>query len=270
MEVQPDFRELLLLFNAHSVEYIIVGAYALAHHGAPRYTGDLDLHVRPEPENAARVLHALQEFGFGSVGLAPDDFSVPERVVQLGYPPIRIDIITSISGVSWDEARAGQVAGEAFQGKILAQRIVGIAFPHEDAAQIGMARELDSHHVENLALMPIRALVDRHEGIDGGIVLADLEFHAQVRLVVRAAERAEFIDDLVAWLVAEVVDARYINEKVITEFRFEMGGGGADNGAVDLDGLLAAKFPGRTDLAGKLLLQGGDGVIDGHIFNRKT
>ena len=112
MEVQPDFRELLLLFNAHSVEYIIVGAYALAHHGAPRYTGDLDLHVRPEPENAARVLHALQEFGFGSVGLAPDDFSVPERVVQLGYPPIRIDIITSISGVSWDEARAGQVAGE--------------------------------------------------------------------------------------------------------------------------------------------------------------
>jgi len=111
MEVQPDFKELLALFNAHRVKHIIVGAYAVGHHGSPRYTGDMDVYVRPDTENACGVLAALTEFGFGSVGLAIEDFCVPDRVVQLGYPPVRIDIITSISGVSWDEAYAGRVAG---------------------------------------------------------------------------------------------------------------------------------------------------------------
>ena len=67
MEVQKDFKELLALFDAHAVEYVIVGAHALAYHGSPRYTGDLDLYVRPDAENASRILAALEEFGFGSV-----------------------------------------------------------------------------------------------------------------------------------------------------------------------------------------------------------
>ena len=111
MEAQPDFRELLGLFNAHRVEYMVVGGYALAFHGAPRFTGDLDLLVKPDPDNARRILAALEEFGFASVGLTAPDFTVQDRVVQLGVPPVRIDLITSLAGVSWDEALMGRVAG---------------------------------------------------------------------------------------------------------------------------------------------------------------
>jgi Nucleotidyl transferase of unknown function (DUF2204) len=104
MEVQKDFRELLELFNEHKVGYLIVGGYALAFHGVPRYTGDIDIFVKPDTENAIRILKALDEFGFGSLDLKEEDFRSPNTVVQLGYPPVRIDIITSISGLSWDEA----------------------------------------------------------------------------------------------------------------------------------------------------------------------
>lgn len=104
MEVQQDFKELLELFNVHKVKYLIVGGYALAYHGAPRYTGDIDIFVKPDMENAICILKALNEFGFGSVGLKLEDFKSPDKVVQLGYPPVRIDIITSISGIFWDAA----------------------------------------------------------------------------------------------------------------------------------------------------------------------
>lgn len=110
MEVQPDFRDLLALFHKQRVEYIIVGAYALAHHGAPRNTGDLDLYVRPTEENARRVIGALGEFGFGSLGLKEADFTQPRQVIQLGRPPVRIDLLTSISGVTWEEAEGGKEA----------------------------------------------------------------------------------------------------------------------------------------------------------------
>jgi hypothetical protein len=111
MEVQPDFRNLLALFNARGVEYVIVGGYALAFHGAPRYTGDLDLLVRPDPANAERILGALIEFGFESIGLKLADFQRPETVVQLGVPPIRIDILTAATGVPLEEVFRGRVAG---------------------------------------------------------------------------------------------------------------------------------------------------------------
>jgi len=77
MELHRDFRELLESFNAHGVEFVLVGAYALAFHGVPRYTGDLDLFVRPMPENARRIIAALGDFGFGSLGLAVEDFAAP-------------------------------------------------------------------------------------------------------------------------------------------------------------------------------------------------
>ena len=112
MEVQQDFKELLELFNAYKVEYVIVGGYALAFHGAPRYTGDIDILVKPDEENARRVLDALDEFGFGSAGLEKSDFTYSEKVVQLGVPPVRVDIITSLTGVSWEEAFSGRVKGK--------------------------------------------------------------------------------------------------------------------------------------------------------------
>lgn len=112
MEIQPDFQDLLALFTKHGVEYAIVGGYALAFHGAPRYTGDLDLLIEVESSNASRVITALNEFGFGELGIKASDLEQPGQIVQLGYPPVRIDILTSVSGVSWAEVRAGWVAGK--------------------------------------------------------------------------------------------------------------------------------------------------------------
>ena len=111
MEIQSDFTELLKLFNVHNVRYIIVGSYALAFHGAPRYTGDIDILVKPDQENAIKILKALGDFGFGSLGLKENDFIFPDTVVQLGYPPVRIDIMTSISGIDWDTIDHGSVDG---------------------------------------------------------------------------------------------------------------------------------------------------------------
>lgn len=111
MEVRSDFKDLLKLFNSHGVEYLLVGAYALAHHGAPRYTGDLDLFINANSENARRVVAALTEFGFADLGLAEQDFIKPDQLIQLGVPPARVDIATSISGVTWDEAYRSKVAG---------------------------------------------------------------------------------------------------------------------------------------------------------------
>ena len=112
MEVQKDFRELLALFNEHKVEYVIVGGYALAFHGAPRYTGDIDILIHPDTANAHRILAALDEFGFGSVDLKAADFQKQGNVIQLGVPPVRVDIITSLTGISWEDACAGKAHGK--------------------------------------------------------------------------------------------------------------------------------------------------------------
>ena len=111
MEIQPDFKELLKSFNARKVDFLIVGAYALALHGLPRATGDMDLLVKPDKQNAMKILAALGDFGFGSLGLKEEDFFQPERVVQLGVPPVRVDILSGISGVSWEQAWDGRVPG---------------------------------------------------------------------------------------------------------------------------------------------------------------
>ena len=111
MEVQPDFRDLLALLNEHGVEYVIVGGYALAFHGAPRFTGDIDVFVRPAADNAERILDALAAFGFSFSNLDIEDFQTPDKVVQLGVPPVRVDLITSISGVTWEQAQAHKEPG---------------------------------------------------------------------------------------------------------------------------------------------------------------
>jgi hypothetical protein len=112
MEICQDFRELLELLNAQKVEYLIVGAHALAFHGYIRATKDIDLYVRPTAANAERVMAALDAFGFGQVGLEAKDFQEPDQIIQLGYPPVRIDLITSLTGISWDRAAEGRCQGE--------------------------------------------------------------------------------------------------------------------------------------------------------------
>jgi hypothetical protein len=111
MEIQPDFKELLELLNAHNVDYIIVGAYALAFHGVPRFTGDIDIFVKPDPTNAERILTVLKKFGFGSLDLDKSDFQHPDKVIQLGVPPVRVDLLTSLTNVSWQQAYSGRVEG---------------------------------------------------------------------------------------------------------------------------------------------------------------
>lgn len=112
MELYPDFKELLELLNANEVEYLIVGGYALALHGCPRFTGDLDIYLSTHRDNAEKVLHVLKEFGFGALGLKTEDFMKEDQVIQLGVPPVRIDFVTAIDGVEWTAAWKHREQGE--------------------------------------------------------------------------------------------------------------------------------------------------------------
>jgi hypothetical protein len=107
--VNPDFKDILSEFGAAAVEFLLVGAYAMAVHGRPRSTGDIDLWVRPTPENAQRVLRALARFGAPVRDLTIDDLTSKDFVYQIGLPPRRIDVLTSIDGVDFTEAWATRV-----------------------------------------------------------------------------------------------------------------------------------------------------------------
>jgi hypothetical protein len=102
--MNTDFRELLLALNANDVEYLVVGAHALAAYGYVRATKDLDVWLRAEPENAVRVMKALTVFGATLGDLSADDLSNAGTIFQIGVPPLRIDLITSIDGVDFNEA----------------------------------------------------------------------------------------------------------------------------------------------------------------------
>ena len=108
--MNSDFRDLLAAFNARGVEYLVVGAHALAAHGLIRATKDLDVWVRPRPDNAARVMEALVEFGAPLHDLTVDDLSRPGLIFQIGVPPIRIDVITEIDGVEFGDAWPDRVS----------------------------------------------------------------------------------------------------------------------------------------------------------------
>jgi hypothetical protein len=112
MKLSADLREFIGLLNSHKVEFIIVGAHALAWHGLPRYTKDIDFFVHADTANAEALLAVLDRFGFGSLGLRSKDFLAPDQVIQLGREPNRIDLLTGISGVDWDECWASKVEGE--------------------------------------------------------------------------------------------------------------------------------------------------------------
>lgn len=112
MIFEPDFVDFIELLNTHEVKYLIVGAHALAFHGRPRHTGDLDIWISPSIENAEKMILVLNDFGFSSLGLSKEDFLKDNYVTQLGYPPLRIDILNSISGVQFNDAYQGKVDGD--------------------------------------------------------------------------------------------------------------------------------------------------------------
>jgi predicted nucleotidyltransferase len=112
MRLSNDLREFLELLNSRGVDYVIVGAHSLAFHGRPRYTGDLDILVRSLPENAAKLVNLLNQFGFADSGFRESDFIKPNKVIQLGRAPNRIDLLTSISGVTGEEVFATKISAE--------------------------------------------------------------------------------------------------------------------------------------------------------------
>ena len=109
MNLNQDFQEFVELFVAHEVEFLIVGGYALAAHGHPRYTKDLDVWVWIGTENSERIIAAIEAFGFGDLGLTAADFQDPEVMVQLGHEPQRIDILTFASGLNFSDAYKNRV-----------------------------------------------------------------------------------------------------------------------------------------------------------------
>jgi len=102
MVLDQDFREFIELLNKNEVRYLVVGGYAVGFHGYPRYTKDLDVWVDVDLENAKKIKRSLDEFGFNESGLTESDFLTPYQFIQLGYPPVRIDIATGCEGVEFD------------------------------------------------------------------------------------------------------------------------------------------------------------------------
>jgi phage replication-related protein YjqB (UPF0714/DUF867 family) len=109
IELPLDFKEFLSLLSAHRVMYLVIGGYAVGYHGYPRATNDLDIWIASDPENAERMVAVLREFGFDLPELSASLFLQEKNIVRMGIPPMRIEIITTISGASFDEAYAERV-----------------------------------------------------------------------------------------------------------------------------------------------------------------
>ena len=124
MRLEKDFEELLECLNKNKVRYCVVGAFAVAFHGIPRFTKDMDILVEPTTQNSKKIVKALEEFGFGSLGLTVKDFSKPGVIIQLGYEPVRVDILTSVDGCGFQEVWKNKKTGQYGKQKVL---YIGIA-----------------------------------------------------------------------------------------------------------------------------------------------
>ncbi|GAA5482544.1 nucleotidyltransferase [Haloferula sargassicola] len=151
MKLSPDLKEFIELLNSHKVEFLIVGAHALAFHGLPRYTRDVDFFIASTPENAAALANVIDAFGFASTRLKAADFLVPDSVIQLGVEPHRIDLLTGLSGIDWSEAwetkQSGTIGGlpvfflsreNYIKNKLASGR-------PQDLADVARLRAMDSH-----------------------------------------------------------------------------------------------------------------------------
>lgn len=147
MDLAPDFDEFCALLTARDVEFVIVGAHALAFHGAPRFTGDLDILVRPTETNGRRVLAAIAEFGFPTTPLTAMDMVEGSKVIEMGLAPVQIHVMSQIDGVTWDEVWASREVGPfghrtvAFIGREAFLRNKRAAGRPKDLADIEALRE---------------------------------------------------------------------------------------------------------------------------------
>ncbi len=145
MVLSQDFKEFITLLNTHEVRYLVIGGYAVAFHGYPRYTKDIDIWYERTPENAAKLLRVLEDFGFGSLGITSQDVLTPDQTIQLGRPPNRIDLITSLGHLDFATCY-GQKIEETFQDVCM----VFIDREHLKESKRIAGRHQDLADIENL------------------------------------------------------------------------------------------------------------------------
>jgi len=147
LDVTQDFDEFCALLSARSVEFVVIGAHALAFHGAPRFTGDLDILVRPTEENGRRLLAAIVDFGFPTAPVTPPDVVAGKKVIEMGVPPVQIHVMSAIDGVTWEDVWSTREAGTlgtnavAFIGRECFLRNKRAAGRPKDLADIEALRE---------------------------------------------------------------------------------------------------------------------------------
>jgi hypothetical protein len=140
MNLDPNFKEFVQLLNEHDVEYLVVGGYAVVAHGYVRATGDIDIWIRPAKPNAMKVVQVLEEFGFGALGLKAGDF-LEDTIVQLGRPPLRIDLVTKPEKLSFDECYAKRIFVDVDRG--LKMNVIDLESLKENKKAVGRPRDLD-------------------------------------------------------------------------------------------------------------------------------
>lgn len=147
----PDFSEFLQLLNSHKVRYLIIGGYAVAFHGHPRFTKDLDVWLDASVANAKRVIAVLNDFGFASMGMTVEDFVQSDKIIQLGFPPVRIDLLIGIRSLSFRKAYANRVVADSngvavnfisLEGLLESKRKAGRPQDIADIEQLGSPSDL--------------------------------------------------------------------------------------------------------------------------------
>jgi hypothetical protein len=146
MELSPDFKEFFESLSKHNVRYLVVGGYAVAFHGHPRYTKDIDVWIEATPDNAEKLVNALQDFGFTSLGLQTDDFLHAGHTIQLGVPPNRIDLLTSVLALDFEKCFSSKV-----DAKVAGLTVYFIDLEHLKQNKRAVGRFQDLADLENLA-----------------------------------------------------------------------------------------------------------------------
>jgi predicted nucleotidyltransferase len=161
MILASDFEDFVKLLIKHEVEYLIVGGYALAFHGKPRHTGDLDIWINISENNATRILMVLDDFGMSSMGLKKQDFLQPGYITQIGYPPLRIDILNSIDGV--DFKNAIQNMNQVEVGKGFSINYIGLRDFVKNKQAVGRSQDLvDIQEIQKIK--PVKKVPGKKKG----------------------------------------------------------------------------------------------------------
>src|SRR5699024_3327729 len=145
MDLSKDFNEFIGLLNENEVEYLLVGGYAVILHGYPRFTGDIDFFIRRTSQNAEKVIQVLREFGFSELDISADDLIKPDQILQLGRHPLRIDILTSLEGVTFQECIKEK---EIFEVDNLTLPVIGLKQLKKNKKAAGRTKDLND--LENL------------------------------------------------------------------------------------------------------------------------